>query len=47
MIEESVAEGSTAYYTDQHGGYIGLKRKGYKHVSVNHAVGEAKPIQTA
>ena len=36
MIEESVAEGSTVY-TDQHGGYIGLKRKGYKHASVNHA----------
>ena len=39
MVEESVEEGSTVY-TDQNRGYIGLKKKNYKHQSVNHSVGE-------
>ena len=39
MIEGTVEKGSTVY-TDQHRGYIGLKRKNYKHTSVNHGVGE-------
>lgn len=38
MIERTVEKGSTVY-TDQHRGYIGLK-KNYKHTSVNHGVGE-------
>ena len=39
LIEETAEKGSTVY-TDQHQGYIGLKKKNYKHESVNHGIGE-------
>ena len=39
LIEGTAEKGSTVY-TDQHGGYMGLKDKGFKHESVNHGVGE-------
>ncbi len=39
MVKESVEEGSTVY-TDQNRGYIGLRKKNYRHESVNHSVGE-------
>ena len=39
IIEETAERGSIIY-TDQHGGYMGLKDKGFKHESVNHGVGE-------
>ena len=39
MVQETVKEGSTVY-TDHHMGYVGLKKKNYKHFSVNHSVGE-------
>ena len=39
MVQENVEEG-TMVYTDQHMGYKGLKKKNYRHESVNHGVGE-------
>ena len=39
MVQETVEEGS-AVYTDQNRGYVGLKRKNYRHESVNHSAGE-------
>ena len=39
IIEETAEKGSTVY-TDQNLGYIGLKKKDFKHESVNHGVGE-------
>jgi len=39
IIEETVKEGSTVY-TGQNSGYVGLNKKGYKHETVNHGVGE-------
>ena len=39
IIEETAERGSIIY-TDQHGGYMGLKDKGFEHESVNHGVGE-------
>ena len=39
LIEGTAEKGSTVY-TDQHQGYIGLKKKNYKHLSVNHGIGE-------
>ena len=39
MVQETVEEGS-AVYTDQNPGYKGLKKKNYKHESVNHGAGE-------
>lgn len=39
LVERTAEKGSTVY-TDQHQGYIGLKKKNYKHESVNHSVGE-------
>ena len=39
LIEGTAEKGSTVY-TDQHQGYIGLKKKNYKHESVNHGTGE-------
>ena len=39
MVQESVQEGSTVY-TDQNPRYKGLKKKNYKHESVNHGAGE-------
>ena len=39
MVEGTVKKGSTVY-TDQHRRYEGLKKKNYKHESVNHSVGE-------
>lgn len=39
MVQETAPEGS-AVYTDKHPGYIGLKKKNYRHESVNHGAGE-------
>ena len=39
MVQETVEEGSEVY-TDQNPGYRGLKKKNYKHESVNHSAGE-------
>lgn len=39
MVQETVKEGSTVY-TDQNRGYMGLKRKNYRHEAVSHSVGE-------
>ncbi len=39
MIKETVTDGSTVY-TDENRGYSGLNKKGYKHKTVNHGVGE-------
>ena len=39
IIEGTAEKGSTVY-TDQNLGYIGLKKKDFKHESVNHGVGE-------
>ena len=39
IIEGTAEKGSTVY-TDQNLGYIGLKKKDFKHESVNHDVGE-------
>ena len=39
LVQETVEEGS-AVYTDQNPGYKGLKKKNYKHESVNHSAGE-------
>ncbi len=39
MVMGTVEEGSTVY-ADQNGEYKGLSKKNYKHVSVNHSVGE-------
>ena len=39
MVQENVEEG-TMVYTDQNAAYKGLKKKNYKHESVNHGVGE-------
>ncbi len=39
MIKETVQDGSTIY-TDENLGYSGLNKKGYKHKTVNHGVGE-------
>ena len=39
IVQETVEEG-VAVYTDQNRGYTGLKRKNYKHQSVNHGAGE-------
>ena len=39
MVTETVEEGSTVY-TDQNAGYKGLAKKNYRHVTVNHGVGE-------
>ncbi len=39
MIKETVTDGSTIY-TDENLGYRGLNKKGYKHETVNHSVGE-------
>lgn len=39
FVRENVAAGATVV-TDQHGGYIGLAKEGYKHVRVNHSLGQ-------
>lgn len=39
MVQETAPEGS-AVYTDRHPGYTGLKKKNYRHESVNHGAGE-------
>ena len=39
MVQETVEEGSMVY-TDQNPGYKGLKKKNYRHESVNHSAGE-------
>lgn len=39
FVRENVAAGATVV-TDQHGGYIGLVKEGYKHVRVNHSLGQ-------
>ena len=39
MVQEAAPEGSSVY-TDKHPGYIGLKKKNYRHEAVNHGVGE-------
>ena len=39
LADKYIAKGSTVY-TDEHGGYKGLNRRGYKHLSVNHSKGE-------
>ena len=39
MVQETVRAGSTVY-TDQNRGYMGLKKKNYRHEAVNHSVGE-------
>ena len=39
MVQETVEEGSVVY-TDQNPGYKGLKKKNYRHESVNHSAGE-------
>ena len=39
MVQATVEEG-TMVYTDQHPGYKGLKKKNYRHESVNHGAGE-------
>lgn len=39
IVMKNIKPGSTIY-TDQHRGYKGLDKKGYKHKSVSHSVGE-------
>ena len=39
FVLENAPAGSVVV-TDQHGGYTGLARHGYQHISVNHSVGE-------
>lgn len=39
FIRQNAPEGATVV-TDQHAGYVGIARHGYRHVSVNHSVGE-------
>lgn len=39
FVRENAAAGATVV-TDQHGGYIGLAKEGYKHVRVNHSLGQ-------